>query len=267
MNTSIKIPKKIHYCWFGGNPLPEIAVQCIASWRKFCPEYEIIQWDESNVNLSSCTFVKQAFATKKWAFVSDYIRLKIIYENGGIYLDTDVELLGSLDPFLLNDGFMGFEYGNPYFVNTGLGFGSVPKNRLIHLLINNYENTKFISDDGILDTTPCPQRDTNVLKEMGLIPNNQFQNIHGIDIYPADYFCPISFTGEKNFSENTISIHHYNASWHTDIEKKNIARNKKFNKVLGKSLGSIVNKPFIAKDIIKTHGLKYFLKKVKNKLL
>ncbi|MBQ0439801.1 glycosyltransferase family 32 protein [Providencia rettgeri] len=266
MNNTINIPKKIHYCWFGGNPLPEIAIQCLASWKKFCPDYEIVQWDESNVDLFSCMFLKQAYNAKKWAFVSDYVRLKIIYENGGVYLDTDVELLSSLDPFLSNEGFMGFEHDKLYFVNTGLGFGAIPKNPLIRLLMNNYENTNFVKNDGTLDTTPCPQRDTEVLKKLGLIQNNEIQIISGITIYPSDYFCPISFTGKKNFSRNTISIHHYNASWHTELEKNNIKRSNKLKKTFGENLGSIINNFFLVKDTIKNHGLKYLAKKIINKL-
>ena len=122
------IPRKIHYCWFGGNELPDLAIHCINSWKIHCPDYEVICWDETNSDLSSCEFVIEAYKQKKWAFVSDYMRLKIIEEHGGIYLDIDVELLKSLDDFLVLDAFMGFENTRPYYVNSGLGFGSQKNN-------------------------------------------------------------------------------------------------------------------------------------------
>ena len=116
------IPKKIHYCWFGGNPLPELAIKCLESWKKYCPDYEIIEWNETNFNLDSCEYVREAYQAKKWAFVSDYARLKVVYDNGGIYLDTDVELIKSLDRLLKNKSFFGTETTG--VVATGLGFGA-----------------------------------------------------------------------------------------------------------------------------------------------
>ena len=118
------IPKIIHYCWFGRNPKPELAVKCIKSWKKRCPDYEIIEWNEDNFDISSCPlYVRQAYEAKKWAFVSDYVRLKVVYDEGGVYLDTDVELKKGLDALLAYDAYFGFEDGT--HVNTGLGFGAV----------------------------------------------------------------------------------------------------------------------------------------------
>ena len=150
-----KIPKIIHYCWFGGNPFPELAQKCIASWKKFCPDYEIKEWNESNYDVTKNQYMREAFENKQWAFVSDYARLDIIYENGGIYLDTDVELLKPLDDLLILTGFMGFEE-NKKLCATGLGFGAVPKLPIIKEMRDDYDNIIFIKEDGSFDQTPCP---------------------------------------------------------------------------------------------------------------
>ena len=112
------IPKVIHYCWFGGKPLPKLAKKCLASWKKFCPDYEIIRWDESNFDVNGCDYSREAYEAKKWAFVSDYARLKVIVDNGGIYMDTDVEVVKPLDEFLSHEAFSGFE--NPRSITTGI---------------------------------------------------------------------------------------------------------------------------------------------------
>ncbi|EPF5080521.1 glycosyltransferase family 32 protein [Vibrio cholerae] len=258
----MSIPKKIHYCWFGGNDLPDLANYCIDSWKKHCPDYEIIRWDESNSDLNSCDFVRQAYLAKKWAFVSDYIRLKIIEEHGGIYLDIDVEILKSLDHLLEHQGFMGFEQSKPYYVNTGLGFGAVPHHPVIKSLMENYESTRFVRSDGSFDMTPCPERDSKVLQSFGLKPNGKFQIIAGMVIYSPDVFSPISLTGDRLFTEHTISIHHFNASWHTEEQKLRlkvkIALINKFGCILGKALYYF----YLMKEV----GFKEFTKKVSFKL-
>ena len=132
----MSIPKVIHYCWFGGNPKSKLIENCINSWRKKCPDYEIIEWNESNFDINCCDYVKEAYEAKKWAFVSDFARLKIIYDNGGIYLDTDVELISSLEKFLEYDSYFGFE--DSEHINTGLGFGAVKHNPILEVMINDY---------------------------------------------------------------------------------------------------------------------------------
>lgn len=258
------IPKKIHYCWFGGNPLPAIAIKCIASWKKHCPDYEIIQWDESNCDLDINIFVKQAYENKKWAFVSDYFRLKIVEEHGGIYLDVDVELLKPLDNLLHLDGFMGFELGD-YNINTGLGFGAVAKNPVIIKLRENYDKSTFIRDDGSLDTTPCPQRDSKVLVELGLVKNNKKQTIQGITFFPADYFSPTGFLGEEYYSENTYSVHHFNASWHTEKEQKAIETRKKLRKKFGNKMGELFFLFYLSFRELKENGVRGLLLKIKKR--
>ncbi|EJD6044492.1 glycosyltransferase family 32 protein [Providencia hangzhouensis] len=247
----MKIPKVIHYCWFGGQPLSPLAIYCINSWKKFCPDYQIIRWDESNTDLNTCQFVREAFELQKWAFVSDYIRLKVIEEFGGIYLDIDVELLTNLDSFLFHDGFMSFEYDRTHCkIATGLGFGSIPHHPIIKELLNNYENRSFIKLDKTLDTEPCPQRDTKVLVKLGLIENGLKQSINGFIFYPSDYFCPISFYGERNFTKNTVSIHHFNASWLSEDIQNDIERKKKLISLFGYHLGRCVNIIFRVKDYL-----------------
>lgn len=262
----MNIPKIIHYCWFGNNPIPKNLQLCINSWSKYCPDYKIIRWDESNTDLNSCNFIKQAYSLKKWAFVSDYIRLKIIYEYGGIYLDTDVELISSIDHLLIYDGFMGFEQGDILNVNTGLGFGAKKNHSIIKLLMKNYEDTNFIKKDNSLDITPCPERDTRILINLGLKQVNKEQNISNIIIFPIEYFCPMSCNGVFKFTDNTVSIHHYNASWLSEITRKGIYRKRKLIRLFGASLGSIINLPFNFIDTIREKGIARAIQKTINKL-
>ena len=221
------IPKKIHYCWFGGNPIPEK--------DKKCPDYEIIRWDESNYDIRKNKFISQAYDMKKWAFVSDYARLDIIYNNGGIYLDTDVELVKSLDILLENEAFMGFEKGR--VVATGLGFGAIPHQKGIKLLRDSYNNLEFVDKRGnqlSAEKTNCPIINSKILTENGALMNDQMQNVLGITLYPTEYFCPLnSTTGELNCTENTYSIHRYSMSWLTDFDKKWRLRQQKFTKIFG----------------------------------
>ncbi|MBT2918463.1 glycosyl transferase [Vibrio anguillarum] len=257
------ILKKIHYCWFGGSPLPDLALRCMESWKKYCPDYQIIRWDENNTDLNSCAFVREAYSAKKWAFVSDYIRLKVIEEHGGIYLDIDVELLKPLDPLLGHQGFMGFEQAKPYYVNTGLGFGAIPYHPVIKKLVAYYENIPFIRPDGSLDTTPCPERDFRVLQSFGLRPNGECQIIAGIVIHSPDFFSPISLIGDENFTENTISIHHFNASWHTEEQKSRLKVKTRLINKFGYFPGKVLYYFYLLKNI----GILEFTKKVSFKLI
>jgi len=234
------IPRKIHYCWFGGNELPDLAIHCINSWKIHCPDYEVICWDETNSDLSSCEFVIGAYNQKKWAFVSDYIRLKVIAEHGGIYLDVDVELLKPLDIFLELDSFMGFEESRPYYVNSGLGFGASKNNENIKKLMENYEQASFFNSDGTKNLTTCLIRDTEELKKIGLIQNNKKQIINQMTIFPSEYFCPISNKGYKSLTCKTVSIHHFNGSWLPTKVKIKLQRRRKLIKIYGELIGTIL---------------------------
>ena len=213
------IPKTIHYCWFGGNPLPELAQKCIASWKKFCPDYEIIEWNESNYDISSAPiYVRQAYEAKKWGFVPDYIRLELIYEYGGIYLDTDVELIRPLDDLIPLKGFAGFE--DKKHVALGLGFGAEKGNPIIKALMESYNPMLFIYENGSLNLTPSPVLNTEILLKLGLKSNGAFQKIDGFTFFPQDYFSPMDFySGRIQSTKNTYSIHHFMASWFSDENK------------------------------------------------
>lgn len=214
------IPKKIHYCWFGGNPIPEKDRLCIESWKKFCPDYEIVCWDESNYDVTKNRYMKEAYEAKKWGFVPDFGRLDIVYEHGGIYLDTDVELLRPLDDLLDQKGFMAFEGGT--HVSPGLIIGAEPKHETLKQIMDSiYGNRPFKREDGTLDLTPSPQMNTEFFLSRGLIQNDFRQTVAGFTIYPSEYFCPKSaYLGTMNLTENTYSIHHFNASWRTEKQKK-----------------------------------------------
>ncbi len=204
------IPKKIHYCWFGNGEKSDLIKKCINSWKLFMPDYEIIEWNEKNFILDN-RYAKEAYDAKCYAFVSDYARLKIIYEHGGIYLDTDVELIKSLEPLLVEGGHLGFEDNN--HINTGLGFSAAAGDKTILEMLKAYENICFIKD-GVYDKTPCPFRNTNSLVKLGLKCNNTKQKLDNITVYPKHFFCPMNYdTGILNITEDTYSIHHYGYSW------------------------------------------------------
>lgn len=223
------IPKTIHYCWFGHNPKPKLALKCIKSWKKKCPDFQIIEWNEDNFDISACPlYVRQAYELKKWAFVTDYVRLKVVYDYGGIYLDTDVELLKNLDHLLQNHAYFGFEDG--LHIATGLGFGAEKGIGILKELMDDYAEIPFILEDGEYDSTPCPERNTEIFLKHGLIQNDSLQYLdQSILILPSNYLCPIDYqTGQKSVTGNTLSIHWFSASWVTEKERKR--RREKINK-------------------------------------
>lgn len=217
------IPKKIHYCWFGNGQPDEMAEKCITSWKKYCPDYEIIKWSEDNYDVNKHPYMKEAYEAKKWAFVTDYARLDILYENGGIYFDTDVEVIRSLDDLLTHTAFAGMEDG--YLVATGLGIGSEAGAEVIGKLRDAYTGMHFKTEAGY-DTTPCVEYTTEYLKKHGLKQEDTIQTIDGLTIYPKEYFCPISAGSKKaKITENTYSIHHFAASWY---QGSKLAKNIKY---------------------------------------
>lgn len=227
------IPRKIHYCWFGDNPLGEKELSCIKSWQKFLPDFEIIRWDESNFDVRCCEYVSEAYDAKKWAFVSDYARFKILYDNGGLYFDTDVEIVESLDDLIADGPFMGFETDCPgsgnniegrngatVTVNPGLCLSSVADSDLYRLVLDSYEGSHFILPNGDFDKTTIVTRVTNILFEHGLENVPGIQNVSGVTIYPSEYFNPKDFaTGIVAITGNTRSIHHFDASWYSPKER------------------------------------------------
>ena len=209
------IPKTIHYCWFGRNPLPESALKCIASWRKFFPDYEIIEWNEDNFDVNSIPYTAEAYEAKKYAFVSDYARFKILYEHGGIYFDTDVEVIKSFNDILERGAFMGFELAAPLgAVNPGLGLGVAPGLGLYNELLKKYAGLTFLNDDGSMNLTTIVKYTTDLLIEHGLQPTDEIQTVAGITVYPKEYFNPLNDnTGTLEITPNTHSIHWYDKTW------------------------------------------------------
>lgn len=221
------IPKTIHYCWFGGNPLPKLAKKCIKSWKKYCPDYEIIEWNEDNFDISSAPlYVRQAYEAKKWAFVTDYVRLYAMTTFGGIYMDTDVEVVASLDPFLSHQAFSGFESNG--FIPTGLMACEMGFSLFLEFL-QYYDTAKFIKDDGTLDMTTNVIIMTDICLQHGLIPNGQFQEVAGFALYPPEVFCPMdNGSGKLNMTDQSVAIHWFNGSWLTkEDEDARKARRKK----------------------------------------
>lgn len=236
----MSIPKVIFYCWFGGNELPDYAMKCIESWKKYCPDYKIEQVDESNFDISDCPYAVEAYKAKKYAFVTDYVRLKKLYDEGGIYFDTDVELVRPIDDLMYYEGFAGFEKsyfesGNKYYVSTGLGLASAPHNPFIGAMLEDYKGIHF-NDRGVLDMTPCPERNTKALVKMGVIPNNKLQIVDNFLFAPSDWFCPKNFvTGKTKLTENSRAVHLYAGSW-----KENSARTRLKRKVRTSRVGRLL---------------------------
>lgn len=207
------IPKIIHYCWFGGNPLPEQVKKMISTWKKNCPDYEIKEWNENNFDLDLCIYAKEAYTAKKWAFITDYVRLKVIYDYGGIYMDTDVEVCKNLDDLLKWDAFSGFESDKD--IPTGT-MGSVAGNEWIEYLLSYYDGRHFIKKDGSLDLTTNVETITNMTCEKYHITlDNKFQIFgHNMCLYPFVYLCAKRHSdGTIHATENTYTIHHFAGSW------------------------------------------------------
>ena len=201
------IPKIIHYAWFGRNPKSELIRKCIASWSKYNPDYKIIEWNEDNYNVNSIPYVSEAYKQKKWAFVADYAKFDILNQYGGIILDTDVEFLKPLpDNMLESEAFCAFECSRG--VAPGLIYASEPHQRILEQVIEEYKGRSFSTNNTVGDIT------TAILKQNGLVIIDSFQKINGVDVYPNEYFCAFDHeTQHFTITDNTVSIHHYTASW------------------------------------------------------
>lgn len=228
------IPKIIHYCWFGRGKKSKLMQRCITSWKKYCPDYEIIEWNEDNFDINMNGYTRMCYEQKKYAFLSDYVRLVVIFNQGGIYFDTDVELLRAPDSLLNTPSFFGFE--DEKHVNTGMGFGAEPENSVVHVMLAEY-NGLLQGDRGVIG---CPLLNTRALKKLGLCPNGKKQDLGDAVIYPVDYFNPYDDpTGQLKKTENTVSIHWYSKSW---MSPKTILRSK-----LTKPLHRLLGKNFFHK--------------------
>lgn len=236
----MSIPKVIYYCWFGKGKMPPLSEKCIKSWKKYCPEYKIVCINEENFDIAQNKYAREAYAAGKWAFVSDYARLKVLYDEGGIYLDTDVEIIKPLDKLIEENGYMGFDDNG--VISTGLGFACEKGNKLVKALLDDYENISFILPDGSYDQTPCPDRNTKVMQNLGMKLEDKDQIFMGIRMLPEDYLCPMKYyTGRKTITKNTYSIHHFCASWISPTAKrtlfvKRLVGVKLYDKLYGKFL-------------------------------
>ncbi len=222
------IPKKIHYCWFGRGEKPKLAQKCIASWKKYCPDYEIIEWNEDNFDVNGNAYTKMCYENRKFAFLTDYLRLLIVRDHGGIYFDTDVEVIKNLDPLLENSAFFGFE--NVNYLNTGEGFGAEANNAAVLRMIDEYSPLL----DGEHGTVGCPILNTSALSALGFRIDGSYQEKDGVILLPPDYFNPYDDpTGVLTKTENTYSVHWYGKSW---MSKKAVLKSKltkPFHRIFG----------------------------------
>lgn len=228
------IPKIIHYCWFGRGEKPELARKCIESWKKYLPEYELKEWNEDNFDINSYPYVREAYENRRFAFVTDVVRLHALYYEGGIYMDTDVEVLKSLDSLLGYDIVSGFESETQ--IPTGL-MASRPGMPFMLELLQDYDNLHFVKPDGAMDLTTNVDRITQHCLKYGLILNNTCQTINSFTFLPKDYLCPKSYDdGKIRLTQNTLVIHHFAGSWYTPMEKFK----QKVAKILGRRISSVL---------------------------
>lgn len=235
------IPKIIHYCWFGKSPLPKLAKECIQSWKKYCPDFVIKEWNETNSPIHLFPFAEQALKDKKWAFVSDVIRLYALYTEGGIYMDTDVELMSPLYPFLNHRAFTGYEKDSN-MLQTAI-FGAEPQSQWIADWLKLYNNLSFSSERNIMATLVNNRLISKYLIEKGIDLDGKLFHSDYITIYPHDYFCPMSYgTHFITKTPNTICIHYYTFSWSEPETVKGYMK-----KVLTKYLGEKLFRKYVNK--------------------
>ncbi len=252
------IPKIVHYCWLSGEPFPELIDRCIKTWKENLPDYEFVLWDTKKFDVNSNLYVKQAYEAKKYAFASDYIRLYALYNYGGIYLDSDIQIFKSFDDLLNRTAFTGFE--NNQTVAAWL-LASEKGNPLFAELLSHYDNRSFLFPNGTFDMTPNVKPITKTLVKQGLILNGKYQELNMITVFPRTYFCPMLPDSEEPdcYSENTYAQHMFNAGWVDTDQKALIVRKRMIEKKYGKWIGLI----FYGIVTIKKDGIYSFFKQWK----
>lgn len=265
------VEKKIHYCWFGGNELPDIVKKCIKSWQKHLPEYKIVCWDESNFDIETCPYVKEAYEAKKWAFVSDYARMYILYHYGGLYFDTDVEVIKSLEEILTHGPFMARESESPNCsVAPGLALYAEKGMPIYKEILDDYEKSHFVNEDGSYSYYTVVERVTNILKKHGLTSEDGIQKVAGLVIYPKAYFCPLDYgTGKLTLKPETCAIHWYSATWLDEKMQHQrevcMRLNNRFPKKMAKFLGDWYVRFSNFFDLVKKGNVKYIYVKIKKR--
>ena len=217
------IPRIIHYCWFGRGPMPDLALKCVESWHQFMPDYEYKLWNEDNFDVTCIPYVKEAYESRKYAFVTDYVRLFALYTEGGIYMDTDVEVLKPYDDLLSLSGFTGYEGSKSLPPVTGT-MASEAGNEWVKEQLDSYADAHFIKPDGTLDTTTNTTRIADIMKKGGFVSNGEKQVYKDMHIFPVEYFCPRQTTGETFFTENTYCDHHFMGSWEDKMKKNTLLK-------------------------------------------
>lgn len=254
------IPKVIHYCWFGGQPLNELS-KCMASWKRLCPEYELVRWDETNYDVAKNEYMRTAYEAGKWAFVSDYARLDILYRHGGIYLDTDVELIRSLDWLLAERAFMGIEYSG--YVNTGLGIGGEPGVELFRKLRDAYDAERFLRPDGSPELVPCTYHQTKFLEALGYVMEDRRQCIDGVTFLPSSVLASRDwYYGTLKTTEDTVAVHHGAATWLNEEQRALRRKQHELVNRFGRRLGGFLANAYRGGAYLANHGLPAFLKKL-----
>lgn len=206
------IPRIIHYCWFGRGAMPQLAQDCIASWHKFMPDWEYKLWNEDNFDVNSVPYVKEAYDAGKYAFVTDYVRLYALYKEGGVYMDTDVEVLKSYEDLLSLTAFTGYEGSKKRPPVTGT-IASQPGGLWVKNQLEEYSGAHFLNSDGTMDLMTNTERISRSMSAKGFVQNGQYQVFEGMHIFPTEYFCPRQTTGEVLITEKTYCDHHFMASW------------------------------------------------------
>lgn len=211
------ITKTIHYCWFGRNPLPSSARKCIASWKKYLPDYEIKEWNEDNFDVNCIPYTRDAYTAKKYAFVSDYARFWVLYHYGGVYFDTDVEVIRPMDEFIAKGPFMGWEKPGStgvYSIAPGLGLAANKEQPLYQEILDGFEDLTFCNEKGEINKYTMIPLVTDLLTQKGLKKDGSMQVIDDVILYPSDYLCPMEyFTGKVTITDNTYAIHWYSMTW------------------------------------------------------
>lgn len=217
------IPKKIHYCWFGRGEMPELALKCIESWHRFMPDWEYKLWNEDNFDVNSVPYVKEAYEARKFAFVTDYVRLYALCKEGGVYMDTDVETLKSYDDLLHLTAFTGYEGSKKMPPVTGT-MASEANGEWVKEQLAAYEGKHFIREDGSMDLTTNTVLITSIMEANSFVSTGMKQQYKDITIFPCDYFCPRQTTGEILLSENTYCDHHFMGTWSGKKQKNWLLR-------------------------------------------